>query len=67
MGAASNNEASSVAERRRGCLVLLAAGIDDLSMGWSVSQIHARPSAIIFLLQDRNIVFFAEVSQKSDV
>jgi hypothetical protein len=66
MGAASNNEASSVAVRRRGCLDMRAAGIDDLSMGWSVSRSYARPSVIIFLLQDRNIVFFGDISQKSD-
>jgi hypothetical protein len=64
---ASNSEASSVAARRRGCLNVRIAGIDDLSMGWSVSRIHARPSAIIGLLQDRNIVFFATISHKSDV
>jgi hypothetical protein len=33
MGAASNNEASSVAVRRPGCLDVRAAGMDDLSMG----------------------------------
>jgi hypothetical protein len=34
-------------------------------MGWSVSRCHARPSAIIFLLQIRNIAFFRAIRKNA--
>jgi hypothetical protein len=64
MGTASNNEASSVGMRRRGCLDLRAAGMDALSDGVVGIAWSRAPICHYILVARQKYRFFSAIYSK---